>query len=68
MLVLFVEEDLYVFNPYLLLLHITHQISHIRDKRDAEFQKFRILGSRIPDIIVEKFGHFWMSSLIQYLL
>ena len=30
----------------------------------AEFQKIGILGSRIPDIIFEKFGHFWLKPEI----
>ena len=30
----------------------------------AEFQKVGNLGSRIPDIIFEKFGHFWLKPYI----
>ena len=32
--------------------------------RSAEFQKVGILGSRIPDIILEKSGHFWLRTEI----
>ena len=33
----------------------------------SEFQKVGILGSRIPDIILEKSGHFWLRPEIGHI-
>ena len=49
-----------MFNDnYFFLFQVSYFV-----KSNAEFQKVRILGSRIPDIIVEKSRHFWLRPEI----
>ena len=44
---------------YLILKHSQSGCCSVYDM--PEFLKVGILGSRIPDIISEKFGHFWLK-------
>ena len=46
------------------LIKFVTLLEEMLENKIASFLKVGILGSRIPDIISEKFGHFWLKPLI----